>query len=100
MGGKMSSISKINEQLISVEGAISKIQKHIDPTFIGIDRIAKYSSTLADLCKAQEALIRTQAIIFVELTESEIDIPVLPLFCEERDSEEGEDEEEGEEESP
>jgi len=36
------------------------------------------------LARAQKSLIETQAIIFVECTESDLDMPTLPLFVEER----------------
>lgn len=91
-------ISKLNEQLVEVSKAIDRAQKRVDTKLLfgQDDGIERFSAALADLCKAQESLARTQVMIFVEATESDLDMPTLPLFCEDEGSEEDED---GEEES-
>ncbi len=57
------------------------------------------SRIIERLALAQKTLIHTQIAIFVEATESDLDMPVLPLFCEEQRKGSGEpepaDEDEG-----
>lgn len=68
----MANISKINEQLKLLS---EEIERHMsDPEH------------LERLCRAQECLVKTQLHIWVELVEAEVDIPTLPLFIEERES--------------
>lgn len=84
----MPNISRINKQLEMVASRIENFLS-IDQDTVRVDLEERISVVLERLTKAQKALVETQVLIFIEATESDLDMPVLPLFVEERDSNEG-----------
>ncbi len=92
----MSSISAINGQLKRLTSEIGIITESL-PVYT-VEQVGVMAPALESLCRAQKLLVETQIAIFIEATESDLDMPTLPLFCEERtdDDEEETDEPAGE----
>lgn len=80
----MPSISRINGQLKCLAGEIEIIINSL-PNYT-VEEVGVMATVLERLTRAQKALVETQVAIFIEATESDLDMPVLPLFVEDRDS--------------
>jgi len=89
----MPSISRINAQLEKIAEVIDTLTtKALVYRGEEAERIA---ATLGHYARVQKALLESQVLLFIEATESDLDMPVLPLFVEDRGSDpEGEPEEE------
>jgi len=84
----MPSISRINAQLEGLGKALDNLIHKLG----SCNREAMESLALSveRLARAQKALLESQVLIFIEATESDLDMPTLPLFVEEREPEEPE----------
>lgn len=79
----MPNIDRINEQLLRIAHEINS--NTLTFGALNLEKAELRAKTIESLCKAQRVLVETQIMIFVECTESDIDMPTLPLFVEERD---------------